>query len=80
MRKYLQINSAVPRHAVTLTKSACTSPSFAECRRFTARIKDVTAVPDGVVFSSGSAVSRPPRIALLMLKFAMVLSLPLISA
>ena len=33
------------------------------------------AMPEGVVLSSGSAVRRPPRITLLKLKFAILLSL-----
>jgi len=38
-------------------------------------VKEVTEIPEGVVFSSGSAVRRPPRITLLKLKFAIVFSL-----
>ena len=72
--KYLETNSAVCLHAVTLKKSAVdSSPALEPKRLFTATVKDTTEIPEGVVFSSGSAVSLPPIITLLKLKFAIIL-------
>jgi hypothetical protein len=46
--KYLEINSAVWRHATQLIKSACLSPFAPEKARFTATEKLQTLVPFGV--------------------------------
>ena len=74
--KYLQMNSAVCRHATTSMKSVLFSPESRFLKsRSTARVKLVTETPDCVVRSSGSRTRRP----IMIMRFSIFRLLPLLA-